>query len=376
MNGNSINAECQRLVDEAVASGEQTGVQFCAWQDGRLVADVWAGRLSPGGAPVDGDSLFPIFSTGKPLLSTAVHRAVELGLMDYDKPISTWWPEFTGDGKERLTLRETLGYRTGMPGACPGKLKDRDIADWALAVRTAAADKPHCRPGTKQEYLPYAYAWLLGHPLEVAAGKPLDEALRELVLSPAGIEGKFYFAAPRGVFGRIAAYSGNDFCEIMNNDWAREACLPSAWSVSSARALCAFYNRLCGFDGRAPLIRKGTLDEALKPCRDESDPLPSPESLVRDWHMIFGMGYGLWGEYGHIDRVFGHGGAGGSEGLVDRDKRLVVAYTCNVARNDVALRDSLYAAVGMRWRYWKDSVSVQDIQMKAAKDKELRVAGK
>ena len=65
-------------------------------------------------ASVRPDSLFPIFSTEKPLLATAVHRAVEKGRMDYDRPLCTWWPELKGKGKERLTLRETLGYRTGM----------------------------------------------------------------------------------------------------------------------------------------------------------------------------------------------------------------------------------------------------------------------
>ena len=152
----ALQAACQMLVDEAIASGEQGAVQFCAYKDGKCIVDVWGGSLSTnaGAAKVDGSTLFPIFSTEKPLLATAVHRAVERGLMDYDLPLKTWWPEFTGDGKERLTLRETLGYRSGMPGGNPGKLRGRDLADWDLVVRTAAADKPELKPGTKQRYMP------------------------------------------------------------------------------------------------------------------------------------------------------------------------------------------------------------------------------
>ena len=113
-----MQSECQRLVDDAVARGEQCGVQFCAYSHGKKIVDVCAGRLStrPNAPAVKCDSLFPIFSTEKPLLATAVHRAVEKGLMDYDKPLCIWWPELKGDGKEKLTLRETLGYRTGLPG--------------------------------------------------------------------------------------------------------------------------------------------------------------------------------------------------------------------------------------------------------------------
>ena len=363
-----MQSECQRLVDDAVARGEHCGVQFCAYSHGKKIVDVCAGRLSTRlDAPaVKGDSLFPIFSTEKPLLATAVHRAVEKGLMDYDKPLCTWWPELKGDGKEKLTLRETLGYRTGLPGGCPTRLSTHDLADWDLVVREAAADKPEKTPGTVQRYMPYAYAWMLGHPLEVACGKPLKEVLDEEVLIPSGIEREFYFVVPHSEYPRVAKFYRSIFCEVMNEDWAREACLPSAWAVSSARALCRFYNRLCGFDGESPLIRRETLDAALKPCRHESDPLPSPQELKDDWHMIFGMGYGLWGEAERMDRVFGHGGAGGSEALVDRDNELVVAYTCNFSQNHDKLREALYEVVGMRWRYWKDKKSLQDLQMKTA----------
>ena len=371
--GDNLQAVCQRLVDEAVASGEQGGVQFCAYRDGKCIVNVWAGSLSTntGAAKVDGRTLFPIFSTEKPLLATAVHRAVEKELMDYDKPLCTWWPEFRGDGKEKLTLRETLGYRSGMPGGCPGKLTNRDLTDWKLTVRTAAADKPELEPGTKQRYMPLAYAWMLGHPLEIAVGKPLGDVLREYVLMPCGIEKDFYFAADDEAMTRIATFHNcSEFVVQMNKDWARRACLPSAWAVASARGIAKFYNRLCGFDGKAPLIRKETLDNALKPCRHPSDPLPDAETMKDKWFMIFGMGYGLWGEAERMDRVFGHGGAGGSEGLVDRDNRLVVAYTCNFDNHKGGLRQRLYDAVGMKWRYWKDKkADIQTLQMKTVKGK-------
>ncbi len=365
---------CQRLCDSAVAEGLQGGVQFCAYRHGRKIVDVCAGHLTTnaGSAAVRSDSLFPIFSTEKPLLATACHRAVERGLMDYDRPLCTWWPELRGYGKEKLTLRETLAYRTCLPGGAPGgkdnpvvgrQLTELELCDWDLVCRVAAADRPSGVPGTVQAYLPYAYAWMVGHPLEVAMKKPLKQVLDEEVLIPAGIEKEFYFVVPREEYPRVASFYYGQFCENMNEDWARQAILPSAWAVSSAAALCRFYNRLCGFDGKAPLIRKETLDAALRPCRHPSDPLPSPESMRRDWFMIFGMGYGLWGEAERMDRVFGHGGAGGSEALVDRDNELVVAYTCNFCKNCIALRDQLYGVVGMRWRYWNDNVNIQDLQM-------------
>ncbi len=123
--------------------------------------------------------------------------------------------------------------------------------------------------------------------------------------------------------------------------------------------------QFCGFDGKPPLVKKATLDEALKPCRHESDPVPDAEGLKK-WHMIFGMGYGLWGESDDISRVFGHGGVGGSEGLCDRSQRLVIGYTCNFDNAPPKLREAFYSLVGMRWRHWKDDVNIQDLQMATA----------
>ena len=367
-----LQAVCQRLVDEAVASGEQGGVQFCAYKDGKCIVDVWAGALSTnaGAAKVDGRTLFPIFSTEKPLLATAVHRAVEKGLMDYDKPLCTWWPEFTGDGKENLTLGLTLGYRSGMPAKLdPAEFPTvEDQCDWSRICKWAAAVKPELEPGTKQRYMSLSYGWFLGHPLEVACGKPLKDCLDELILEPAGITDDFFFATNEGCESRIATFYGNASVERMNDRRRWRFCLPSAYAVANARSVARFYNRLCGFDGKEPLIRKETLDDALKPCRHPGDPLPDAETMKRDWFMIFGMGYGLWGEAERMDRVFGHGGAGGSEGLVDRDNRLVVAYTCNFDNYKGGLRQRLYDAVGMRWRYWKDKkADIQTLQMKTVK---------
>ncbi len=88
--------------------------------------------------------------------------------------------------------------------------------------------------------------------------------------------------------------------------------------------------------------------------------------MKRDWFMIFGMGYGLWGDANRIGRVFGHGGAGGSEGLVDRDRKLIVAYTCNFDNYKGGLRQRLYNAVGMWWRYSKDKdADIQTLQMQS-----------
>ena len=365
-----LQATCQAICDWAVRENLQGALQFVAYKDGRKIVDVYAGTMTTnaGASKIDASTLFPIFSTEKPLLATAVHRTVERGKLAYDQPVSTVWPEFQGGGKERLTVRELLGYRSGLPdnkgGAIFSPEGTRIMSDWPAMLDWYASVVPEIEPGTKQRYMAKSYGWAHGGTLEKVWHKPANEVLREQVLIPAGITNDFYFICGDAEIPRIAtAYKSTSF-ESMNDDLARRSFLPSAWAVSSARGIAQFYNRLCGFDGQPPLVRPETLDAALKPCRHPSDPLPDAETLQKKWFMIFGMGYGLWGESERMDRVFGHGGAGGSEGLVDRDNRLVVAYTCNFDNYKGGLRQRLYDAVGMKWRYWKDrKADIQTLQM-------------
>jgi CubicO group peptidase (beta-lactamase class C family) len=141
-------------------------------------------------------------------------------------------------------------------------------------------------------------------------------------------------------------------------------CLPSAYAVANARAIARFYNRLEGFDGGNPLVKRSTLDMALSPSRHPDDPLPSDEDLRKNWHMVFGLGYGLWGPPERLGRIYGHGGVGGSEGLCDRDLRLTVGFTCNISKDVRNVRSKLYGIVGMKWRYWNDAeADIQNLQM-------------
>ncbi|MBE6397101.1 MAG: hypothetical protein E7046_08870 [Lentisphaerae bacterium] len=366
-----LQRKCQAVCDWAVKEGLQGSLQFCAYRDGKCIVDVWAGNMTTnaGAAKIDGATLFPIFSTEKPLLATAAHRAVEKKRMAYGKPLSAWWPEFAGDGKEKITLGLALGYRTGMSHAFPkGVSGVKDRCDWRRICELAAKEKPVDEPGTVQKYLSMSYGWIIGRPLELAMRKPLNEILLEEVLRPCAIEDEFYFAADDDAIRRTATVYKSATFETMNDNRRRRMCLPSAYAVANARSIARFYNRLCGFDGCAPLVSRKTLDMALKPCRHESDPLPPSEKLDRDWHMVFGMGYGLWGGSSDISRVFGHGGIGGSEGLCDRSKRLTVGFTCNFGKDVRKVRSKLYGIVGMKWRYWDDAeADIQNLQMRTVK---------
>jgi CubicO group peptidase (beta-lactamase class C family) len=111
-----VNATVQRAIDAAVASGREIGVQVAAYLGGRLVVDAWGGVADPAsGRPVDGNTLFNVYSVTKAVAATAVHMLVDRGQLDYDAPVVRTWPEYGAHGKEKTTLRDVLTHRAAVP---------------------------------------------------------------------------------------------------------------------------------------------------------------------------------------------------------------------------------------------------------------------
>ena len=63
------------------------------------------------------DTLFTIYSATKGVVGSAVHMLAERELIDYDRPIAEYWPEFAAGGKESITAIQTLNQMAGIPQA-------------------------------------------------------------------------------------------------------------------------------------------------------------------------------------------------------------------------------------------------------------------
>src|SRR5689334_2024067 len=94
----------------AFLAGEahEPGAQLVAYHHGRRVVDLWAGE------GLDGDSLTGVYSITKGAAHLVVALLVQDGVLELDREVAHYWPEFGSQGKERLTLRELLSHRAGL----------------------------------------------------------------------------------------------------------------------------------------------------------------------------------------------------------------------------------------------------------------------
>src|SRR5476651_2005235 len=136
----------QTLLNTLVAEGRERGAQVAAYIDGERVIDAWAGVADVRtGSPVDGDTLFPVFSTTKGIFSTVIHILAERGKLDYDTPIATYWPEFAANGKEGITMRHALSHTAGIP-YMPPDITLEQTCDWNYMCAAVAQLKPSSPP--------------------------------------------------------------------------------------------------------------------------------------------------------------------------------------------------------------------------------------
>jgi CubicO group peptidase (beta-lactamase class C family) len=344
----------QTMLDEYVASGEETGLQVAVYHHGDLVVDAWAGVADPASdAPVTPDTLFTVYSVSKGVTATVLHILADQGKIGYDEPIAKHWPEFSQHGKERTLVRHALSHLSGIPRMPPGA-SHGDVLDWAGMCDRVAALKPLWPAGETLCYHALTYGWIVGGVAERADGRPFTRIFEEELVQPLGLTGLF-FGVPAAELGRAATMqesqelldqppgaipdiipAGAIGDAQMNRTEVRQACLPAYGLCANARSLAKVYASLIGDvgDGTRRLLPPDRVRRATTLQVDAVDAGSGDTNR-------FGLGYGLGGpdsSMGPRPSAFGHGGYGGAYGYADPEYGLAVGLTKNrLVVNDVGV---------------------------------------
>jgi CubicO group peptidase (beta-lactamase class C family) len=322
------NAKVRAVLERLIASGE-VGLQVAAYKDGDLVIDTWAGMADrESGRAVDGDTIFPSFSSAKGPTSTAAHIAAERGLFDYDDSISKYWPEFAVGGKAPATIRHALAHQVGVPD--DPKAYNDDPENWDAICAEIAAMPAQWEPGTRSSYHGTTFGWLLGEVVRRTSGKPFGQFIRDEICTPLGLESLF-MGTPDAEQGRVATLYSSEGDDRLRYNTApfRRACTPAAGLITNARSLARIYAALAngGEFAGARILTPERIDMAAVLQTDEVDgrfKIPTRKALG-----YWLAGPGLTAAEGAGPKAFGHAGSGGSAGFADRERNYAFAITKN-----------------------------------------------
>ena len=149
--------------------------------------------LVPASEPMTEDTIFDAASLTKVLAATpAVMRLVERGEVKLDAPVATYLPEFTGGGKETVTVRQLLTHTSGLPPDIETKSGWQGQAE---AVRKACAEKLQNPPGTVFKYSDINF-FLLGELVQRVSHTPLEVFVAREIYGPLKMKDTGYLPPP------------------------------------------------------------------------------------------------------------------------------------------------------------------------------------
>jgi CubicO group peptidase (beta-lactamase class C family) len=368
------------------AQRHELGGACCIYFEGEPVVDLWGGvRNKQTGEPWDRDTMVIVYSATKGLAAMTLALAHSRKWLDYDERVSTYWPEFAQESKERVTVRQLLAHQAGL-FTLDEPIDRALVADLDRLAIVLARQKPAWPPGTRQAYHGITLGFYESELLRRIDPKhrSIGQFFQDEIASPLGLE--LYIRLPESIpNSRLATMTRPTLVEILQgfplrlaldtvnprskivralrgselphdepHVYARNLEVPSGGGVGTARAIAHAYS-VFATGGRELGLRPETIDllaaPAIPPARGFYDECMKADGIQ------FSFGFmkpaARW-PFGTASS-FGSPGAGGSLGFADPAAGLGYAYvTCQMGTHltgdprDVALRNALQVSLEHR----------------------------
>lgn len=333
---------------------QEIGASFCVYLEGRKVIDLWGGHADASRTRLwEQDTLVNVWSTTKGMMALCVARLAGTGILNMDRPVASYWPEFAVNGKESVTVAQLFSHQAGLCGP-DLPLTEAQLLDTDLVADLLAGQTPHWPIGARSGYHALSIGPLGDGLFKRVVGKTVGQYFRDEITTPLGID--FHIGLPESEDYRVAGLvhdgnpqSGgpakfNEYQRFAQSNMPATAALgnsrawraqgtPSAAGQGNARSIATIYSALATdrLISGTELVDARALDRATSLQIENED-------LVLRFPMTWGIGFGLnagMKVYGPNTEAFGHHGWGGSFGFADPVARLGVGYAMNFMREAV-----------------------------------------
>jgi CubicO group peptidase (beta-lactamase class C family) len=370
----------QAFIENFTHRGELGGA-CCIYQDGEKVVDLWGGlRDRASGEPWREDTMVLVHSTTKGMAAMVMALAHSRRWLDYEERVSTYWPEFAQNGKERITVRQLLAHQAGL-FAFDEKVDRAVVADLDRLAGIMARQRPIWEPGERQAYHAISLGFYEGELLRRIdpAHRSLGRFFAEEIAASLGID--FYLRLPESIpnarlaplepasrwramwnmplpivlaamnrrsvlYRSLIANPGTAFYVDPDRVYARDLEATSGLGVGTARAIAKAYGVFAS-GGRELGLRAETIESLMAPA------IPSRHGFHDEClrgPARFSLGFMQPSDtfpFGHRG-AFGAPGAGGAMGYADPEAGIGYGYVTNRMGTslqgdprDVALRSAI-----------------------------------
>jgi len=320
-------AEMDAAIDRAISGKKCPGGVLWLEHRGVTYHKAYGHRaLVPAEEPMTEDTIFDMASLTKVLACTpAVMLLIERGQVKLDEPVRTYIPEFKGEGKEAITVRQLMTHTSGLRGDIETR------TDWhgqQAAIEKACAEKLQGAPGGAFRYSDINF-FLLGEIVQRVSHQPLEEFVAREIYRPLKMTDTGYLP-PKEKLARIApteVVDGVPYRGVVHDPTSRHmGGVAGHAGLFSTAADLARYARM--------LLNHGSLDgvRIFKPETVElMTSVQTPESLLVRRGLGWDIDSGYSGPRGKLFPIgsYGHTGWTGTSIWIDPFSQTFVIFLSN-----------------------------------------------
>lgn len=342
-------ADVRRLFEERLSDGTEIGASLAVSIDGELVVDLWGGWADEERTRTwDEDTLVNVYSVTKTMAAITALFLADQGVIDFDAPVASYWPEFAESGKGEIKVSHLMAHSAGLSG-WREPMVPTDLYDWEKATTLLARQAPFWRPGTASGYHGITQGYLIGEVVRRATGEMLGEIFRRELAESLGADMHLGLdarddhrvaelkaapaVAPTVMPGELMINMATNpplasalSAETTRTRAWRAAPIYAANGQGNARAIAKVHALLAN---GGDVNGKRLMSEAG--CRKALELQIEGIDLILAMPARFGMGFGLPGEWlrtPNPDCIFWPG-AGGALAVIDMKSRMSFGYAMN-----------------------------------------------
>lgn len=199
--GRELRDSVSAVLRDAIADKAFPGAYAVVGDARGIIIELGSGRLDWAASPrPTRHTMWDVASLTKVVgTTTALAQLVEKGAVDLDAPVQRYVPDWTGAGKESVTVRHLLTHTSGLPSFKPYDQQTHNADTLATLLFTTPLERP---VGEKLVYSDIG-AFMMGRVIERVSGERLDRYLARHVFAPLKMR-ETMFQPPRSLRARIA----------------------------------------------------------------------------------------------------------------------------------------------------------------------------
>lgn len=348
-----------------VEEGVTQALVVLAARRGTVVLHEAFGKLTPepDSPPLPLDALFPLASISKVVTATCAMMLVDDGLLGLNRPVQEYLPEFAGEWKDAVLVRDLMTHTTGWPG------EDEEELLAYLESSEKSLQLPPLEPG-QHPFLQQKFHMAVGMPLKSPprqemrycglgfsllaeiirrlSGQSLEDFAQERLFKPLGLRDMTYVVPERDAERVVKRPADAPDAEQSNSRWLQEAPSAAAGVFSTAMDMAVlgqmFLNR--GRYNDVQVLSPATVTEMT---RNQIPGIPAAFFTEHFPEASWGLGWSIresktsWLGGLISPRAFEHAGSGGVYTWVDPVYEIVgVYFSIQMAEAETMARELRY----------------------------------